>query len=149
MKISRPRKQNHFPYLPEMTPVHLWVYFLSVIFLCHPLLWDLHLLSSFWLKSNSLSPGVVSASLNEKIVKMFPALELLTLLWVWGWLGLSCKESACQCRRLRSLGLDPWLRRPSWRRRWQPIPVFLPGKSHGQRILESSSLWGCIRVRHN
>ena len=22
-----------------------------------------------------------------------------------------------------------------WRRKWQPIPVFLPGKSHGQRRL--------------
>jgi len=22
-----------------------------------------------------------------------------------------------------------------WRRAWQPTPVFLPGKSHGQRIL--------------
>ena len=33
-----------------------------------------------------------------------------------------------------------------WRRKWQPIPVFLPGKSHGQR---SYSPWGCKRVRHN
>ena len=22
-----------------------------------------------------------------------------------------------------------------WRRAWQPTPIFLPGKSHGQRIL--------------
>ena len=26
-----------------------------------------------------------------------------------------------------------------WRRRWQPTPVFLPGKSHGQRSLAGSS----------
>ena len=40
---------------------------------------------------------------------------------------LSCKEFACQCRRL---WLDPWVRRMPWRRRkWQPTPVFLPGKS--------------------
>ena len=25
---------------------------------------------------------------------------------------------------------------------WQPIPVFLPGKSHGQRSLIGYSLWG-------
>ena len=26
-----------------------------------------------------------------------------------------------------------------WRRKWQPIPVFLPGKSHGQRNLAGYS----------
>ena len=30
-----------------------------------------------------------------------------------------------------------------WRRGWQPTPVFLPGKSHGQRGLVGYSLWGC------
>jgi len=29
---------------------------------------------------------------------------------------------------------------PAWRRKWQPTPVFLPGKSHGQRCLVGS-LW--------
>ena len=29
-----------------------------------------------------------------------------------------------------------------WRRKWQPTPVFLPGKSHGQRSLVGYSLWG-------
>ena len=31
---------------------------------------------------------------------------------------------------------------PSWRRKWQPTPVFLPGKSHGQRSLVGYSPWG-------
>ena len=30
----------------------------------------------------------------------------------------------------------------SWRRRWQPTPVLLPGKSHGQRSLVGCSPWG-------
>ena len=30
-----------------------------------------------------------------------------------------------------------------WRKKWQATPVFLPGKSHGQRNLEGSSQWGC------
>ena len=30
----------------------------------------------------------------------------------------------------------------SWRRKWQPTPVFLPGESHGQRSLEGYSPWG-------
>ena len=28
---------------------------------------------------------------------------------------------------------DPWVRKIPWGRKWQPIPVFLPGKSRGQR----------------
>ena len=28
-------------------------------------------------------------------------------------------------------------------RQWQPTPVFLPGKSHGQRSLVGYSPWGC------
>ena len=33
--------------------------------------------------------------------------------------------------------------------KWQPTPVFWPGKSHGQRSLAGYSLWGHKRVRHN
>ena len=29
-----------------------------------------------------------------------------------------------------------------WRRPWHPIPVFLPGKSHGRRSLVDCSPWG-------
>ena len=30
-----------------------------------------------------------------------------------------------------------------WRRQWQPTPVLLPGKSHGQRSLVGCNPWGC------
>ena len=36
-----------------------------------------------------------------------------------------------------------------WRRKEQPIPVFLSGKSHGQRSLVGYSPWYCEIVRHN
>ena len=52
---------------------------------------------------------------------------------------LSSKESACQCR-IR--GFDLWIRKIPWRRKWLPTPVFLPGKSHGQRSLVDYSPWG-------
>ena len=52
---------------------------------------------------------------------------------------LSVKESACQCRRY---GIHPWFRKIPWRREWQLTPVFLPGKSHGQRRLAGYSPWG-------
>ena len=45
------------------------------------------------------------------------------------------KESACQCRRCKRCGFNPWVGKIPWRRAWQPTPVFLPGESHGQRSL--------------
>ena len=40
-------------------------------------------------------------------------------------------------------GFDPWIRKIPWRRAWQPTPVFLPGKSHGQRSLVHYSPRDC------
>ena len=37
---------------------------------------------------------------------------------------------------------DPWVSKIPWRREWQPIPVFLPRESHGQRSLACCSPWG-------
>ena len=44
-----------------------------------------------------------------------------------------------QCERP---GFDPWVRKIPWRRKWQPTPIFLPGKSHGWRNLAGYSPWG-------
>ena len=49
--------------------------------------------------------------------------------------GASGKEPACQCRRCKRTGFNPWVGKIPWRRAWQPAPVFLPGESHGQRSL--------------
>ena len=45
---------------------------------------------------------------------------------------------------------ETWVQSPGqedtpWRRKWQPTPVFLPGKSHGQR----TTVNGITRVGHN
>ena len=45
--------------------------------------------------------------------------------------------------RHKRLVFDPWGRKIPWRSTWQPVQVFLPGKSHGQRSLVGYSLWGC------
>jgi len=42
---------------------------------------------------------------------------------------LSGKESACNGRDLRNMGAIPQLGRSPWSRKWQPTPVFLPGKN--------------------
>ena len=51
----------------------------------------------------------------------------------------SSKESNCQSRRH---GLHPWVGNIPRRRKWQPTPVFMPGKSHGQSSLAGYSPWG-------
>ena len=35
------------------------------------------------------------------------------------------------CLQYRRTKFDSWFRNISWGRKWQPTPVFLPGKSHG------------------
>ena len=66
---------------------------------------------------------------------------LFVCLFVLGYsrLGLpwwhSSKESACQCR---IPWFNPWAGKIPWRRKWQPTPVSLPGKPHGQRSLKGS-----------
>ena len=53
------------------------------------------------------------------------------------WVGI------LQCRRHKRSGFNPWVRKMTWRRAWQPTPVFLPGESHGQRSLAGYSSWDC------
>ena len=48
------------------------------------------------------------------------------------WFCSAVKEPTCQCRRPR---FNPWVRKICWRRDRLPTPVFLPGKSNGQRSL--------------
>ena len=79
--------------------------------------------------SSSLSSEWAPSS--QKTNQYSPICPVIGLLrWLRG------KESACQCRR-HSFNL--WVRKIPWRRKWQPTPVFLPGKSHRQR-----SLWATV-----
>ena len=59
-----------------------------------------------------------------------------------GFPGGMCKDFACQYRRCKRLGFDPWVRKIPWIRKWQPTPVFSLGKSHGQRNLVGYSKCG-------
>ena len=57
--------------------------------------------------------------------------------------GTSGKESTCQFRRHKRCGFNLLAGKIPWRRKWQPTPVFLPGKFHGKRSLAGYSLQGC------
>ena len=66
----------------------------------------------------------------------FPAGPVIKGLPRW----ISSKESTCKAG---DAGDASWIlgREDPWRRKWLPTPVFLTGKSHGQRILVGYSPW--------
>ena len=53
--------------------------------------------------------------------------------------SLVAQTASCQCRKLR---IDSWVRKFPLKRKWQPTPIFLSEKSHGQRSLAGYSPWG-------
>ena len=61
---------------------------------------------------------------------------LFVLITFWGFPdGTSGKESTYRCSRCKGRGFNPWLGISLGGRKWQPTPVFLPGKFHGQEEL--------------
>ena len=67
--------------------------------------------------------------------------------------GTSGKESTCWCRRLERLWFDPWVRKICWKRKWQPISVFLawkipwteePGELQSMGLPKVGHDWACI-----
>ena len=61
--------------------------------------------------------------------------------WTWGFPGGSVIKNSPAIAE--NMGSIPGLGRSPQRREWQPSPVFLPGKSRGQRGLVWYSTWGC------
>ena len=87
-----------------------------------------HLLFSVLLSLLLIPPYSISSAT--------PFFELCILNWSIGLSGGSDSKVSClQCGRP---GFNPWVGKILWRRKWQPTPVLLPGKSHGQR-----SVVGC------
>ena len=69
---------------------------------------------------------------------------LVTLQAIGGFPGdATGKEPACQCRRHKKHGFDTRVGKIPWSEKWQPTPVFLPKKAHGQRSLEDYGPQGC------
>ena len=50
---------------------------------------------------------------------------------------------------MQKMLFNPLVGKILWERKWQPTPVFLPGKSHGQRSLEGCSPWNHRRVKYD
>ena len=52
------------------------------------------------------------------------------------------KEFTRQCRRHTKCQFFPCIWKVSWSSKWQPIPVFWPGKFYGQSSLVGQRSWG-------
>ena len=50
------------------------------------------------------------------------------------------KNPLANARDIKRKGFNPWVGKIPWRT-WQPTPVFLPRKPHGERILVGYSPW--------
>ena len=55
---------------------------------------------------------------------------------------ISLVAQMVKCLQCGRPGFTPWVRKILWRRKWQPSPVLLPGKSHGWRSVVGYSPWG-------
>ena len=100
--------------------------------------------SRTWLKQLCTHILLYWASLVAKLVKNLPAMWET---WVWslGWGDPLEKGKATHCSIMA--WRIPWTTvqgvAKNWRRKCQPTPLFLPGKSHGQKSLAGYSTWGC------
>ena len=89
----------------------------------------------FWWGREEEGWACTSRSSSRKYSVFIPGMQLPR--WHSG------QEPTCQCRRRKRHRFSPWVGKIPWRRRsWQPAPVFLPEKSHGQRSLVGYSPWG-------
>ena len=89
---------------------------------------------SFNIFSLNLMSGPLSIWMRQKLnFKLLLWIKLIGLPWWLRWWRI-----CLQCNRT---GFEAWVRKIPWRRKWQPTPIFLPGKSHEQRSLAGYSPW--------
>ena len=123
---------NHLVFLRS----RIWLKQVWIIY-CYSL-GSLHLVIT---GTNSLADphSLRKVSLTVNIITCFQIL-CMNILRVLTWSSFICLFIGClQCRRP---GFDSWIEKIAWRRQWQPTPVLLPGKSHGQRSLVGYNPWG-------
>ena len=88
---------------------------------------------------------------TQPTLSLFFVLEnslLSEILYVWKFFS----DQRLDCLNTGDIGdtvSKSGLLRILWRRKWQPIPVFLPGEPHGQRSLAEFCPWKSQRVGYN
>ena len=94
--------------------------------------------------STSFTSTVLNNYLADSGYVQLNILLVFMIVWLGPYLyldfpGGSVDKCVClQCGRPR---FDPWVRKMPWRRKWQLIPVLLPGESHGWKSLVGCNPW--------
>ena len=86
-----------------------------------------------WLPKRTHLPKIICHFLPSPLSSFSVILDVWPILPGSRW--LRGKESASQCKTLKRWGFNPWAGKDSWRKKWQPTPLFLPREPHGQRSL--------------
>ena len=127
---------------------------------------------------NTYSHGGVQEKLGKSEYVLWSVIYAVSWLWYysftecrqWGKLGKVYKGSPCvvsynymriwasqvalvvknpPCRKRKKHGFDPWVRKISWRRDWQPIPVTLAWRIPWTEEPGGLQSTGLQRVRHD
>ena len=89
--------------------------------------WEFAIPDSFWFSCTFI--WALFSSLTTSFIKQLPTWDYVYLIQLWHQFLDTYTYYMSKCAY--------------WRRKWQPTPVFLPGKFHGQRSLAGYSPWGC------
>ena len=100
------------------------------------------------LQSMGLQRVLPAWASKQQLLNIYRIYEFLENLWAWKipWMEEPGRRQSMGSLKVRndwvtSLSLFTFMH---WRRKWQPIPVFLPGESQGQGSLVGCRLWGHI-----
>ena len=90
-------------------------------------------------------PLAMPPSWGDKVRTSEPCPQVLSFLISSRFLYKGASHVAQSVKHLPAVwerpGLNTWVRKFPWRRKWQPTPVFLTGESRGQRSLAGYSSW--------
>ena len=133
------RPTGNQPSLSLRHPFYMWISLISYPLQCPTSGWLFFSESLFFTILMSVDIALVTEYLSFYFDNTFVVNVQATLFlppgvftWIHTFSGglprwLRVKESICQCRRCGRCGLDPWVWKIPWRRKWQPTPVFLLG----------------------
>ena len=118
-----------------LTCQHLWVSLsISGAFLIAQLVKNLPAMRETWVRSLSWEDPLEKGRATHSSI----------LAWRIPW---TIQSDMTECLSLHFTSLhftiNPWVGKIPWSRKWQPTPVFLPGKLHGKRSLEGQHPWSC------
>ena len=123
------------------------------------LLWSKIQLIGIWFSSFAMDNSLMNPSEGRKSVTYHPFcgwfFKILFLRALW--FGPRCfldkvslvAQTVKNLSAMQETAFNPWVGKSSWRRAWQPTPVFLPGESHWAEKPGGLQSMELQRVRHD